>query len=273
MKISFQTNIYVIILCCIKLSDAASVNLTLSSHNVQDGSSLILTAEFDPALGESAFNDLQCGADKRFTKYNSSLRMITIHPDLSPSDSKRLNITASGRTMVLVISPITFGDEKTSFNCILWYNNSGGTLQSIASKQHRLENVYSPPTIDNRTSIMSTTVLKEGQTANLYCIATGRPAPTIIWQYNSSIHAENTTWVYGSPLISVTSQLKIWYPTQLLDGQKITCLVIHQFALPITRNTTIIVPCKHFLFIILYLNLPTCILCSFCYAMYIHIHR
>ena len=127
----------------LELSDAASVNLTLSSHNVQIGSSLILTAEFDPALGESAFNDLLCGADKRFTIYNSSLRMITIHPGLSPSDSARLNITASGRTMVLVISPITFDDEKKSFNCILWYNNSGGKLVATASKPHRLENVYS----------------------------------------------------------------------------------------------------------------------------------
>ena len=127
----------------LELSDAVSVNLTLSSQNIRNGSSLTLTAEFDPALGENALNDLQCGADKRLTEYNRFLRKITINSRLSLNDSARLSITSSGSTMSLVISPITFDDEKKTFNCILSYYDPGGTLLTMVSRQHRLENVYS----------------------------------------------------------------------------------------------------------------------------------
>ena len=133
------------------LSDAASVNVSISSQNIQNGSLLTLTATCDPTVGASTFVDLVCkysdpvgGAPTYLTTYNFIINQIVKEPSLSTYNIARVNITSSLNPMVLVISPITFDDEKRVFYCVLRYANAAGTIQpDITSEQHRLENVYS----------------------------------------------------------------------------------------------------------------------------------
>ena len=133
------------------LSDTASVNVTISSQNIQNGSVLTLTATCDPIVGARTFADLRCiysgpagvGATG-LTEYNFFQKKIIQDVSLSAYNRERVNITSPVNPMVLVISPITFEDEKKLFYCILRYADAYGNVQpAITSEQHRLENVYS----------------------------------------------------------------------------------------------------------------------------------
>ena len=97
----------------------------------------------------------------------------------------------------------------------------------------------------------------EGIATNLACVATGRPQSNITWQYNSTIISANSSNVYeGSPLITTTSVLTINYPTQSMDGQQITCVILHKFSSTMSRTTTLNFGCELFYFLvhILYVN-------------------
>ena len=132
-------------------SDAASVNVTISSQNIQNGSLLMLTATFDPAVDRNTFKDLICkysdpagGAPTDLTAYNSFNKQIVKEASLSAYNKARVNITSPGNPMILVISPITFDDEQILFYCTLKYYDADGNLQpAITSELLRLENVYS----------------------------------------------------------------------------------------------------------------------------------
>ena len=96
------------------------------------------------------------------------------------------------------------------------------------------------PTVSDARSIQQSTTLTEGIAANLSCVATGRPQSNITWQYNSAIISANNSNAYaGSPLITATSMLTIYNPTQSMDGQQITCLINHTFSSTINRTTTL----------------------------------
>ena len=132
------------------LSDAASVNVTISSQNIQNGSLLTLTATCDPAVSASTFVDLVCrysdpagGAPTDLTKYFFIDRQIIKEPSLSAYNKARVNITSNVSPMVLIMSPITFDDEKRLFYCVLTYVDADRNPHALASKQYRLENVYS----------------------------------------------------------------------------------------------------------------------------------
>ena len=133
------------------LSEAASVNVTISSQNIQNGSSITLTATCDPIVRASTFADLVCKysdpagvAVTDLTKYSFFKREIIKDTGLSAYNKARVNITSPLNPMVLVISPITFDDEKRLFYCELRYVDTDGIEQPpISSEQQRLENVYS----------------------------------------------------------------------------------------------------------------------------------
>ena len=148
-------HIYILILLhfhpTLALNDAASVNVSISSQNIQNGSLLTLTATCDPTVGASTFVDLRCRysdpagvASTDLTQYNFIKTKVIKDAGLSKYNSARLNITSPVNPMVLVISPITFDDEKKLFYCLLNYADALGNVQpAITSEQLRLENVYS----------------------------------------------------------------------------------------------------------------------------------
>ena len=133
------------------LSDAASVNVTISSQNIQNGSSLTLTATCNPTVGANTFLDLICkysdparGTPTGLTKYNYIKRQVRKDPSMTAYNKARVNVTSTVHPIVLVISPITFDDERRLFYCVLSYGDAAGNEQPlITSEQHRLENVYS----------------------------------------------------------------------------------------------------------------------------------
>ena len=147
--IIFDTTIHFYL--TIALIEAASVNVTLSSQNIQNGSSLTITAACDPIVRANTFADLVCrysdpagGETTDLTKYNFIKRKVIKEPSLSPYNKARVNITSPVSPISLAISPITFDDEKRLFYCILFYADTLGNIQpAITSEQHRLENVYS----------------------------------------------------------------------------------------------------------------------------------
>ena len=105
------------------------------------------------------------------------------------------------------------------------------------------------PTVNDARSIQQSTILTEGIAANLTCVATGLPQSNITWQYNSAIISANSSNVYeGSPLITTTSVLTINYPTRSMDGQQITCFILHQFSSTMNRTTTLSIDCELFYF-------------------------
>ena len=127
---------------------AASINVTFVKQSVQNGGAVSITAAFDPTFGDVALEDVACeytdpagGVPIRLTKLNRIARQIVI-PTPPPPDSGRLSFSSAGNPMVLVISPVSFSDEKRQFYCILQYYNAT-TLLSITSKTYTLENVYS----------------------------------------------------------------------------------------------------------------------------------
>ena len=124
--------------------------MTLSSQNIQNGSSLDILAKFDPAIGTSNFNNVYYSysisgeaGSKRLTSYLISRKRIVINSALPSSEFSRLTIASSANQTVLTISPITFDDEKRVFFCSLEYIVSGSILITIRSRLHTLENVYS----------------------------------------------------------------------------------------------------------------------------------
>ena len=129
--------------------EAASLNVTLFKQNIKNGSAISITAACDPPFTSNRFEDLVCeysnpagGAPTQFTKYNRVLRRI-VFPAPRPFDSVRWNIVSAFNSMVFVISPVTFSDEKRKFNCKLEYYDAASSLKSIISEKYTLENVYS----------------------------------------------------------------------------------------------------------------------------------
>jgi len=247
MNLIGKVSMLLMLSLCFALSDAASVNVTISSQNVQNGSLLTLTATYDPIVGASTFADLRCKYSDPtgvvatdLTQYNFGKGQIVKEPTLSAYDKARVNIASLNNTLVLVISPITFDDEKRLFYCVLKYYDADFNLQPpITSEQHRLENVYSPAVLNEADSMRNSISITEGIAANLTCIATGRPAPIITWQYGSGINATISNTSVGSPLITVTGNLSLHNPTQTMDGLQITCFISHQFTPMINRTTTL----------------------------------
>ena len=130
--------------------ETASINVTISSPDIQNGSSVNMTATFDPTVGDSNFKDLICaytqpggGApNTHLTTYHAGVQQIIPDATLAASESARLTIVSPFNPMVLTIAPITFEDEKRQFFCTLEYY-IGLAVISIESEQHTLENVYS----------------------------------------------------------------------------------------------------------------------------------
>ena len=128
-------------------SDAVSVNVTISSQNILNGSSINMTAAFD--VGSNTLNNIRCGytspggsALTSLTTYNIILKVFQIDSSLDSADRARLNLTSSGNPMLLNISPITFEDEKRTFYCVLQYYDGVGTLHTLNSQKTTLEHVY-----------------------------------------------------------------------------------------------------------------------------------
>ena len=132
------------------MTETASINVTISSPDIRNGSSINLTATFDPTVGDSTLKDMVCEYTKpgggtpntRLTTYHTGVKQIVPSSTLTASESARLTIVSSGNPMVLTIAPIIFEDEKRQFFCTLDYY-SGLPVINIKSEQHTLENVYS----------------------------------------------------------------------------------------------------------------------------------
>ena len=120
--------------------DAASVDVKISSPNVLNGTSIKMTAAYDPTLGNHFFKELECG----YTNPGAILfkSMILKHPALTAAESARLTITSTGNPMILEISPIIFADEKRSFYCVLHYYDRDGNSFHVDSQKITLDNVY-----------------------------------------------------------------------------------------------------------------------------------
>ena len=132
------------------MGETASINVTLSSHNIENGTSMNLTAAFDPTVGSALLSDVSCRYIQpggsgyiAITRYNTVQKKIMVHTSLSSSQRSRINIMSSGNPMILTISNIIFADEKTSFYCHLIYYDSLGNFLSMESDNQILENVYS----------------------------------------------------------------------------------------------------------------------------------
>ena len=130
--------------------ETASINVTISSPDIQNGSSINMTATFDPTVRSSSLSDVLCQytqpgggtPNTLLTKYHTGVKYIIPHADLTASESARLTIVSSGNPMVLTIAPIAFEDEKREFFCTLEYY-IGLSVFRIRSERHTLENVYS----------------------------------------------------------------------------------------------------------------------------------
>ena len=130
--------------------ETASINVTISSPDIQNGSSINMTATFDPTVGDVNLKDVVCeytqpggGApNTRLTSYRPGFNIIIPAATLTASESARLTIVSTGNPMVLTIAPIAFEDEKRQFFCTLEYY-IGIPAFSVRSEQHTLENVYS----------------------------------------------------------------------------------------------------------------------------------
>ena len=130
--------------------ETASINVTISSPDIQNGSSINMTAAFDPTVGDSNLKDVVCEYTKpgggtphtRLTTYHAGVKQIIPSSSIKASESARLAIVSSGNPMVLTIAQITFKDEKRQFFCTVEYY-SGLVAISIESEKHTLENVYS----------------------------------------------------------------------------------------------------------------------------------
>ena len=93
--------------------------------------------------------------------------------------------------------------------------------------------------LNEKESMKTSTLITAGITANLTCTAKGRPAPTITWQYKSTINATVSNISLGSPVIAVTSVLSIRNPSQAMENEKITCFISHTFTVAMNRMTSI----------------------------------
>ena len=132
------------------LGETASINVTLSSRSIQNGTSMNLTAAFDPTVGSGLLSDVSCryinpgeSGYIAITKYNTRKTEIIFDAGLSSSQRSRMSITSSGNATILTISNIIFSDEKTSYYCHLAYYDSDDNLLSMNSNTQILENVYS----------------------------------------------------------------------------------------------------------------------------------
>ena len=130
--------------------ETASINVTISSPDIQNGSSIKMTATFDPTVGDVNLKDVVCEytqpgggpPNTRLTTYHTGLNQIVPSSTLTATESARLTVVLSGNPMVLTVDPIAFEDEKRQFFCTLEYY-SGLPIINIKSEQHTLENVYS----------------------------------------------------------------------------------------------------------------------------------
>ena len=132
------------------LLETASIHVNISSPDIQNGSSISMTATFDPTVGNSSLSDVICQytqpgggtPNTPLTTYHIGFKQITPHADITASGSARLTIVSPFDPMVLTIVPITFEDEKRQFFCTLEYY-IGLSVFRIRSERHILENVYS----------------------------------------------------------------------------------------------------------------------------------
>ena len=130
--------------------ETASINVNISSPDIQNGSSVTMTAIFDPTVGNSSLKDVVCQytqpgggtPNTRLTTYHTGVKQIIPALSLAASESARLSIVSSSSPMVLTITPITFEDEKRQCFCTLEYY-VGLSGKSIRSELHTMENVYS----------------------------------------------------------------------------------------------------------------------------------
>ena len=130
--------------------ETASINVNISSPDIQNGSSISITATFDPTVGNNSLKDVICEytqpgggtPNTRLTTYHTGVKQIIPDAFLAASESARLTIVLSRNPLLLTIAPITFEDEKRQFFCTLEYYN-GPAIINIKSEQYTLENVYS----------------------------------------------------------------------------------------------------------------------------------
>ena len=142
--------VMIAILIFADFADAASVNVTISSQNVLNGTFINMTAIFDPTIGSPLLRDLECGYTNPggilftpLTLYNSFIKRIQNKVlSSNTADIARLNITSTGNPMVLEISPIIFEDEKRTFHCVLHYYDRDGNPFNLDSQKITLDNVY-----------------------------------------------------------------------------------------------------------------------------------
>ena len=107
--------------------ETASINVNISSPDIQNGSSVTMTAIFDPTVGNRSLKDVVCQytqpgggtPNTRLTTYHTGVKQIIPALSLAASESARLSIVSSSSPMVLTITPITFEDEKRQFFCTL----------------------------------------------------------------------------------------------------------------------------------------------------------
>ena len=130
--------------------DAASVNVTISRQNVQNGTSITLTAVSDPPTGTADVNSFQCGYTEpdgsgftQLTTYHShpSRLRVEVNTALPLSLQERLNISSARNPVILDISSITFADERRQFYCILHYYDASLNILIKTSQKHTLESI------------------------------------------------------------------------------------------------------------------------------------
>ena len=130
--------------------ETASINVNISSPDIQTGSSISMTATFEPTVGNSSLKNVVCQhtqpgggrPNTRLTTYSTRFHEIFPDASLPASESARLTIVSPFNPMVLIIAPIAFEDEKRKFFCTLEYY-VGRSAFKIRSERHTLENVYS----------------------------------------------------------------------------------------------------------------------------------
>ena len=80
----------------------------------------------------------------------------------------------------------------------------------------------------------------EGNSTNLTCIASARPAPIITWYYNSAaISATISSTTATTTVSTVTSVLKISSLTASANGQQVTCSASHSYSPTMNRTATL----------------------------------
>jgi len=240
----------IVVLCWYIVStESASISMQLSSPNIQNGSSLRVNVTFSPPLGNERFGRFGLSfakqwkefiiPDKSILLWNKTINRISFHKNLPASEKARIQIVSTNNPTSIDISSITFADDNRWLQAFVEYNDSSGinatnTLKAIATNA-RIK-VYTPLVLYGMSpSILS----REGNSANLKCTASARPAPSITWHYNSAaINATISTTTVTTTISNVTSVLKISSLTASANGQQVTCSATHHPYSPTINRTT-----------------------------------